>query len=114
MLFWLAWDWPLWGHRAAYRDPGREKRVAAIFRYRFIFLFRVRESASPLSSAAALSPFGDKAGAPQPFWFLAMAGAACGASLELSWTRPGLRAGTVLALTSLLALVLHGWKRRPE
>ena len=46
-----------------------------------IFLFGLG-IASPLSSAAALSPFGDKAGAAAAlFGFSQMAGAACGASL---------------------------------
>jgi len=80
-----------------------------------IFLFGLG-IASPLSSAAALSPFGDKAGAAAAlFGFSQMAGAACGASLAAVLdSDPAIGLGTVLALTSLLALVLHGWKRRPE
>ena len=80
-----------------------------------IFLFGLG-IASPLSSAAALSPFGDKAGAAAAlFGFSQMAGAACGASLAaILDSDPAIGLGTVLALTSLLALVLHGWKRRPE
>ena len=80
-----------------------------------IFLFGLG-IASPLSSAAALSPFGDKAGAAAAlFGFSQMAGAACGASLAaILASDPAIGLGTVLALTSLLALVLHGWKRRPE
>lgn len=72
--------------------------------------------ASPLSSAAALSPFGDKAGAAAAlFGFSQMAGAACGASLAAALASdPAIGLGIVLALTSLLALVLHGWKPRPE
>jgi len=70
--------------------------------------------ASPLSSAAALSPFGDKAGAAAAlFGFSQMAGAACGASLAAALASdPAIGLGAVLALTSLLALVLHGWKGR--
>jgi DHA1 family bicyclomycin/chloramphenicol resistance-like MFS transporter len=80
-----------------------------------IFLFGLG-IASPLSSAAALSPFGDKAGAAAAlFGFSQMAGAACGASLAaVLASDPAVGLGTVLALTSLLALILHGWKRRPE
>ena len=78
-----------------------------------IFLFGLG-IASPLSSAAALSPFGDKAGAAAAlFGFSQMAGAACGASLAAVLdSDPAIGLGAVLALTSLLALVLHGWKRR--
>jgi MFS transporter, DHA1 family, multidrug resistance protein len=74
-----------------------------------IFLFGLG-IASPLSSAAALSPFGDKAGAAAAlFGFSQMAGAACGASLAaVLASDPAIGLGTVLALTSLLALVLHG------
>jgi DHA1 family bicyclomycin/chloramphenicol resistance-like MFS transporter len=80
-----------------------------------IFLFGLG-IASPLSSAAALSPFGDKAGAAAAlFGFSQMAGAACGASLAaVLASDPAIGLGTVLALTPLLALVLHGWKGRPE
>jgi DHA1 family bicyclomycin/chloramphenicol resistance-like MFS transporter len=80
-----------------------------------IFLFGLG-IASPLSSAAALSPFGDKAGAAAAlFGFSQMAGAACGASLAAVLdSDPAIGLGAVLALTSPLALVLHGWKRRPE
>jgi len=67
-------------------------------------------------SAAALSPFGDRAGAAAAlFGFSQMAGAACGASLAaVLASDPAIGLGTVLALTSLLALVLHRWKWRPE
>jgi len=80
-----------------------------------IFLFGLG-IASPLSSAAALSPFGDRAGAAAAlFGFSQMAGAACGASLAaVLASDPAVGLGTVLALTSVLALVLHGWKGRPE
>ena len=80
-----------------------------------IFLFGLG-IASPLSSAAALSPFGDKAGAAAAlFGFSQMAGAAFGASLAAMLdSDPAIGLGAVLALTSPLALVLHGWKRRPE
>ncbi|MEH2536338.1 DHA1 family bicyclomycin/chloramphenicol resistance-like MFS transporter [Bradyrhizobium sp. AZCC 1577] len=76
-----------------------------------LFLFGMG-IASPLSSAAALSPFGSKAGlAAALFGFSQMAGAACGASLAaILSSDPAIGLGTVLALTSLLALVLHGWK----
>ena len=79
-----------------------------------VFLFGLG-IASPLSSAAALSPFGDKAGAAAAlFGFSQMAGAACGASLAaVLASDPAIGLGIVLALTSLLALVLHGWKARP-
>jgi MFS transporter, DHA1 family, multidrug resistance protein len=79
-----------------------------------IFLFGLG-IASPLSSAAALSPFGDKAGAAAAlFGFSQMAGAACGASLAaIISSDPAIGLGTVLALTPVLALVLHGWKGRP-
>ena len=78
-----------------------------------VFLFGLG-IASPLSSAAALSPFGDRAGAAAAlFGFSQMAGAACGASLAaLLASDPAIGLGIVLALTSLLALVLHGWKAR--
>jgi DHA1 family bicyclomycin/chloramphenicol resistance-like MFS transporter len=80
-----------------------------------IFLFGLG-IASPLSSTAALSPFGNKAGAAAAlFGFSQMAGAACGASLAaVLVTDPAIGLGTVVALTSLFALVLHGWKRRPK
>jgi DHA1 family bicyclomycin/chloramphenicol resistance-like MFS transporter len=72
--------------------------------------------ASPLSSATALSPFGDKAGAAAAlFGFSQMAGAACGASLAaVLATDPAIGLGTVVALMSLFALVLHGWKGRQK
>jgi MFS transporter, DHA1 family, multidrug resistance protein len=79
-----------------------------------IFLFGVG-IASPLSSAAALSPFANKAGlAAALFGFSQMAGAACGASLAaIFFSDPAIGLGTVLTLTSLLALVLHRWKGPP-
>jgi len=49
------------------------------------------------------------------FGFSQMAGAACGASLAaVLASDPAIGLGTVLALTPLLALVLHEWKGRPE
>ena len=80
-----------------------------------IFLFGL-EIASPLSSAAALFPFGDKAGAAAAlFGFSQMAGAACGASLATVLADdPAIGLGVVLALTAFLALVLHAWNRRSE
>lgn len=76
-----------------------------------LFLFGVG-IASPLSSAAALSPFGDRAGlAAALFGFSQMAGAACGVSLAaILSSDPAIGLGAVLALTSLVALVLHGWE----
>jgi MFS transporter, DHA1 family, multidrug resistance protein len=78
-----------------------------------LFLFGVG-IASPLSSAAALSPFGDRAGlAAALFGFSQMAGAACGASLAaILSSDPAIGLGAVLALTSLLALVLHAREGR--
>jgi DHA1 family bicyclomycin/chloramphenicol resistance-like MFS transporter len=78
-----------------------------------IFLFGVG-IASPLSSAAALSPFGEKAGvAAALFGFSQMAGAACGASLAAVVANdPAIGLGIVLTLTPLLALFLH-WRRQP-
>ena len=70
--------------------------------------------ASPLSSAAALSPFGDKAGvAAALFGFAQMAGAACGALLAaVASSDPALGLAIVLALASPLAMILHGWEGR--
>jgi DHA1 family bicyclomycin/chloramphenicol resistance-like MFS transporter len=76
-----------------------------------IFLFGLG-IVSPLLSAAALSPFGDRAGAAAAlFGFAQMAGAACGASLAaVVATDPAIGLGTVLALTSLFALLLSFMK----
>jgi DHA1 family bicyclomycin/chloramphenicol resistance-like MFS transporter len=65
--------------------------------------------ASPLSSAAALSPFGNKAGlAAALFGFAQMAGAACGALLAaVVSSDPALGLAIVLALASALAMILH-------
>jgi DHA1 family bicyclomycin/chloramphenicol resistance-like MFS transporter len=70
--------------------------------------------ASPLSSAAALSPFGDKAGvAAALFGFAQMAGAACGALLAaILSSDPALGLAMVLALASPLAMILHGREGR--
>jgi MFS transporter, DHA1 family, multidrug resistance protein len=70
--------------------------------------------ASPLSSAAALSPFGNKAGAAAAlFGFAQMAGAACGALLAAVLSSdPALGLAMVLALASPLAMILHGRKGR--
>jgi len=70
--------------------------------------------ASPLSSAAALSPFGNKAGvAAALFGFAQMAGAACGALLAAVLSSdPALGLAMVLALASPLAMILHGWEGR--
>lgn len=64
---------------------------------------------SPLSSAVALSPFADRAGAPAAlFGFAQMAGQHAARRLPPSFTDPAIGLGTVLALTSLLALSLYG------
>jgi MFS transporter, DHA1 family, multidrug resistance protein len=74
-----------------------------------IFLFGVG-IASPLSSAAALSPFGKQAGvAAALFGFAQMAGAACGALLAaVVSSDPALGLAIVLVLASPLAMILHG------
>lgn len=73
-----------------------------------VFLFGVGV-VSPLSSAAALSPFGSKAGiAAALFGFSQMAGAACGASLAaIVASDPAVGLGIVLTVTSLVAVILH-------
>jgi DHA1 family bicyclomycin/chloramphenicol resistance-like MFS transporter len=78
-----------------------------------VFLFGVGV-ASPLSSAAALSPFGNKAGvAAALFGFSQMAGAACGASLAaIVASDSAIGLGIVLAVTSLAAAILHGRQRQ--
>jgi MFS transporter, DHA1 family, multidrug resistance protein len=65
--------------------------------------------ASPLTSAAALSPFGDKAGvAAALFGFAQMAGAACGAFLAaVVASDPALGLAIVMALASPLAMILY-------
>jgi DHA1 family bicyclomycin/chloramphenicol resistance-like MFS transporter len=70
--------------------------------------------ASPLASAAALSPFGDKAGiAAALFGFAQMAGAACGAVLAaVVSSDPALGLAIVTALASPLAMILHGREGR--
>jgi len=80
-----------------------------------VFLFGVG-IASPLSSATALTPFGNKAGvAAALFGFAQMAGAACGASLAAVLSNePAVGLGIVLALTSLLALILHWRTGQPK
>ena len=66
--------------------------------------------ASPLSSAAALSPFGSRAGmAASLLGFAQMAGAAAGTSLAAAGSSdPALGLGIVLALAPPLALMLFG------
>jgi DHA1 family bicyclomycin/chloramphenicol resistance-like MFS transporter len=73
-----------------------------------LFLFGLG-IASPLSSAAALSPFGNKAGvAAALFGFAQMAGAACGVLLAaVVSSDPTLGLAIVLALSSPLAMILH-------
>jgi DHA1 family bicyclomycin/chloramphenicol resistance-like MFS transporter len=73
-----------------------------------IFLFGLG-IASPLSSAAALSPFANKAGAAAALLgFAQMAGGASGALAAAAISSdPALGVGIVLALAPLLALVLY-------
>ena len=80
-----------------------------------VYLFGVG-IANPLSSAAALSPFAHKAGvAAALFGFSQMAGAACGALLAAKLSSDAaIGLGTVLALTSVVALVLHWRQGRPK
>ncbi|WP_245444222.1 MFS transporter [Bradyrhizobium sp. Y36] len=75
-----------------------------------VFLFGVG-IASPLSSAAALSPFGDRAGqAAALFGCAQMAGAACGASLAAILSSEPVRGLTlVLAATSFVAMMLQAF-----
>jgi DHA1 family bicyclomycin/chloramphenicol resistance-like MFS transporter len=72
--------------------------------------------ASPLSSAAALSPFGSRAGAAASLLgFAQMVGAAAGTSLAAAVSSdPALGLGIVLALASPLALMLVGLDERLE
>ena len=79
-----------------------------------IFVFGVG-FVSPLSSAAALSPFGAQAGvAAALFGFAQMAGAACGAWLAAVVSgEPALGLAIVLALASPLATILYGLDGRP-
>ena len=74
-----------------------------------IFLFGVG-IVSPLASAAALSPFADKAGITAAlFGFAQMGGAACGAMLAaVVSSDPALGLAIVLAVASPLAMILHG------
>jgi DHA1 family bicyclomycin/chloramphenicol resistance-like MFS transporter len=67
--------------------------------------------ASPLSNAAALSPFSNKAGvAAALFGFSQMAGAACGALLAAAISEdPAVGLGMVLATASPLAMIFYGW-----
>jgi DHA1 family bicyclomycin/chloramphenicol resistance-like MFS transporter len=71
--------------------------------------------ASPLSSAAALAPFGSKAGvAAALLGFAQMAGGATGALLAAAVSSdPALGLGIVLGLASPLALILAAQGRRP-
>src|SRR5882672_2692453 len=72
-----------------------------------IFLFGLG-IASPLSSAAALSPFGNKAGvAAALLGFAQMAGGAFGALLAAVSSDPALGLGIVASLASALALILY-------
>jgi len=65
--------------------------------------------ASPLSSAAALSPFGNKAGvAAALLGFAQMAGGAFGALLAAISSDPAVGLGIVASLASALALILYG------
>ena len=79
-----------------------------------IFLFGLG-IASPLSNAAALSPFGNKAGvAAALLGFTQMAGGAFGALLAAISSDPALGLGIVASLTSALALILYGLGGRPS
>ena len=79
-----------------------------------IFLFGLG-IASPLSNAAALSPFGNKAGvAAALLGFAQMAGGAFGALLAAISSDPALGLGIVASLTSALALILYGLGGRPS
>jgi DHA1 family bicyclomycin/chloramphenicol resistance-like MFS transporter len=72
-----------------------------------IFLFGLG-IASPLSNAAALSPFGNKAGvAAALLGFTQMAGGAFGALLAAISSDPALGLGIVASLASALALILY-------
>jgi len=73
------------------------------------FLFGVG-IVSPLASAAALSPFADKAGITAAlFGFTQMGGAACGAMLAaIVSSDPALGLAIVLVVASPLAMILHG------
>jgi DHA1 family bicyclomycin/chloramphenicol resistance-like MFS transporter len=72
--------------------------------------------ASPLSSAAALSPFGNKAGvAAALLGFAQMAGGAFGALLAAAISSdPALGLGIVASLASALALILYRLGGRPS
>ena len=72
--------------------------------------------ASPLSSAAALSPFGDRAGiAAGMLGFAQATGAALGVLLAAVLSAdPGLALGYALCLTSALALALHRLRKRTD
>src|SRR5712664_49010 len=80
-----------------------------------IFLFGLG-IASPLSSAAALSPFGNKAGvAAALLGFAQMAGGAFGALLAAAISSdPALGLGIVAPLASALALILYRLGGRPS
>jgi DHA1 family bicyclomycin/chloramphenicol resistance-like MFS transporter len=80
-----------------------------------IFLFGLG-IASPLSSAAALSPFGNKAGvAAALLGFAQMAGGAFGALLAAAISSdPALGLGIVASLASALALILYRLGGRPS
>jgi len=80
-----------------------------------IFLFGLG-IASPLSSAAALSPFGNKAGvAAALLGFTQMAGGAAGTLLAAAISSdPAQGLGIVLSLASPLALILYRLSGRPS
>jgi MFS transporter, DHA1 family, multidrug resistance protein len=75
-----------------------------------VFLFGVG-IVSPLTSAAALSPFASKAGvAAALFGFAQMAGGACGAWLAaVVSSDPARGLAIVLALACPLAMILYAW-----
>lgn len=83
--------------------------LPAFVAFAAVFLFGVG-IVSPLASAAALSPFADKAGvAAALFGFAQMGGAACGAMLAAVVSPdPALGLAIVLAVASPLAMIMHG------
>jgi hypothetical protein len=113
---WLAWDWPLWeASRCFSRSWSRGTRCchfsAPLRSSCSVWESRARCRVRPRYRHSVTRP-----APPQPClvsrkWPERPAGHR--SQLSSTATRPsGLEA--VLALTSVLALVLHGWKRRPE
>ena len=103
-------------YRAACRGPGRERTRCCRFssplrsscsgselRARCRVRPRYRHSATRPALAAALFGFSQMAGSRMRR-----------VAAAILSSDPAIGLGTVLALTSVLALVLHRWKRRPE